>query len=578
MYSLFDADSGRAGGRERAAAMAVSGPNLVAASGRFPMAADTGALQSGTGGKGAHILMDRLLRILGDPIDYGRPAPPWSARPRIDRVVVLAVWTCGLAAGLFVLWLAIAEAVSARESVRSPARVAAVVMAVSAGTLLLRSGRRRGRREGYQPNLAPIPIVVALWLSAATLLGLGINQYLRSHSQFVGSASQLDVFRVTLTLLGATGVVFAGVYAYRKQRLEEGSQRRSDAENFSEQFARVSEQLGNASETVRMAGFLSLAQLADAWPTRRQLCIDLYCASFRAMNRGPTAEVVLRDLVVSNIASRLTSVEGAASWCGYRIDLSGVELDGLDLRRMVLSEGTELLIDATTVTGRVDLRGARFTGGRLSIADASIDTLDLSASTVYGGQIQIRESSIRALDWQHSQFYAGYVRIWQTSFRDYLWFTSCTFAGGKISVGGSVFADVDFGTAYFTGADLELRGRFLTVDDARAQFAAAHWSISDDAHWEGDRLVWREGSLTVGAHFDDTEFRRGEVLIDLGRGECVDLCRAKFQGTKVRFPGNDRWVTPPKVDWGDVVPRGVDAKEWNALVERTKESQPEDSE
>jgi hypothetical protein len=54
-----------------------------------------------------------------------------------------------------------------------------------------------------------------------------------------------DITKSTVTAAGLIGGSFAVVYAYRKQRVQDGISRRSDEEHLSQRYQDAAEQLGH---------------------------------------------------------------------------------------------------------------------------------------------------------------------------------------------------------------------------------------------------------------------------------------------------------------------------------------------
>lgn len=88
-------------------------------------------------------------------------------------------------------------------------------------------------------------------------------------------ASRLDITKVALTVAAGVGGVVALVVAYRRQRdLEDG--------RFVERFGAAAKQLGDSAVAVRLAGVYAMAGVADeSAGSRRQQCIDVLCGYLR---------------------------------------------------------------------------------------------------------------------------------------------------------------------------------------------------------------------------------------------------------------------------------------------------------
>lgn len=140
--------------------------------------------------------------------------------------------------------------------------------------------------------------------------------------------------------LGVATFVFAvltGVYAYRKQLLSEGDARREDERFLSSRFESATAQMGDEAAAVRLAGVYALAALADDWPARRALCVDVLCAYMRlpyppdAVDAvGAEAERQVRLALLKSIRARLRHT-AAVSWQGLNMSFERAELRGGDL-------------------------------------------------------------------------------------------------------------------------------------------------------------------------------------------------------------------------------------------------------
>jgi hypothetical protein len=147
------------------------------------------------------------------------------------------------------------------------------------------SQRRPPRRRGghHTPQLWPVLLAAGVALLVAALTAGVIYLSLRAIvvTPKASVVERLDLIRTTITVTGFVGVVLAGVYAYRKQRLAEADGRRADEIQFAARYSAAAEQLGHEAAPVRLAGAYALARLADDWPDERQACVDVLCAYLR---------------------------------------------------------------------------------------------------------------------------------------------------------------------------------------------------------------------------------------------------------------------------------------------------------
>ena len=191
--------------------------------------------------------------------------------------------------------------------------------------LSVRKWRRDRRLKGrdYTPHLWPVWVSLPLALIAALLAGTLIYYFLQG-SPLVEGATPLEKTRTAITLAAGIGATLAGLYAYRKQRLEEGSAKRADADQFSARYNSAAEQLGSDAPAVRLAGVYAMARLADDWEDQRQVCIDVLCAYLRMEPSGdsPRHEAEVREAIVGVIASHVRP-SAQLAWSRYDFDLHG---------------------------------------------------------------------------------------------------------------------------------------------------------------------------------------------------------------------------------------------------------------
>ncbi|MET7695698.1 hypothetical protein ABZT06_48915 [Streptomyces sp. NPDC005483] len=137
----------------------------------------------------------------------------------------------------------------------------------------------------HAPDLWPVWLVapIALVLVSALAYGLyqGADALLTAENTGKEPVKVPDIIKTTVTVLPLAGAVLAGLYAYRKQLLDEGASHRADATQLADRYTTAAEQLGHGQPAVRLAGVYAMARLADDWPEQRQVCIDVLCAYLR---------------------------------------------------------------------------------------------------------------------------------------------------------------------------------------------------------------------------------------------------------------------------------------------------------
>ncbi len=173
----------------------------------------------------------------------------------------------------------------------------------------------------------------------------------------LASGQVYDLVRAAATAAGVLAGVFAIVYAYRKQWVQEAASVREDGGQLANRYQDAAEQLGHDKEAVRIAGIYAMSRLADDWPDQRQQCVDVLCAYLRLPDTAPAGfsarEAVLREAIISEIAEHTASGRAdGKSWSALRLDLSGAVLHDIDLSDCIFSE---LILDRVNVVGNVHI-------------------------------------------------------------------------------------------------------------------------------------------------------------------------------------------------------------------------------
>lgn len=194
--------------------------------------------------------------------------------------------------------------------------------------------------------------------------------------------------------------------------------------------------LAAADPPQALRGLHALAALADAWPSRRQACVNALCAQLRSPSRrSPEAGLLVRRHVVNVIAARLR--DGArVSWQGCDLDLRGAVLDGCGFVKVRFS------------AGRADFGGAIFSGDPVYFTDAHFDGALVSfAGARFATRVEFAGARFTGgvVDFAGATFASGTTDLSLTLFRrGIVEFTGAVFAGAR----------VDFFGARFTGAQV----------------------------------------------------------------------------------------------------------------------------
>jgi hypothetical protein len=274
---------------------------------------------------------------------------------------------------------------------------------------------RRGPALGrYAPRMPKfVPSLVLLLVSAAlvgwliffgfALLGGASGWPWRPHFDRVSQDKLSEAVKSAVTALGVIGGVFAVVYAYRKQRIDEADGHRSDAEQLSKRYQDAAEQLGHDKAAVRLAGVYTLARLADEWPEQRQVCIDVLCAYLRLpITDDDDHEIHVRHAIYAVMREHLDG--STTSWSDLRFDFNGAlllnfNLDGAVFNHRVNFRAASFLGNCSFASATF-LHGAEFTKarikGRLSLVSVKVKQgfLDLNDVEVIKGSLSVYVSEV----------------------------------------------------------------------------------------------------------------------------------------------------------------------------------------
>lgn len=256
--------------------------------------------------------------------------------------------------------------------------------------LLREPVNQRGTGRHAPRMLKPLPALVGTFVGGAVigwLLFVGLARLSGNDIAWwspelgaITKAELFDIVRSAATVAALIGGLFAILYAYRKQRVEEAAGHRADAEALSKRYQDAADQLGHAAAAVRLAGAYALARLADEWEEQRQTCVDVLCAYLRMRpkmtthSEGPypvevheDGDMQVRRTICGLISSRVTSM---GLWSACDFNLAGAYLIDFKLRDAAI-EGV-FIINNATIEGNCELTRTSF-GGGLDARDLSID-------------------------------------------------------------------------------------------------------------------------------------------------------------------------------------------------------------
>lgn len=417
----------------------------------------------------------------------------------------------------------------------------------------------------------------ALWVMGWSLFGHLPNSWLvpGPATSVVGDEGWLALIKVALTIAAGVGGAVALVVAYRKQKLAERQEPRIAAEErravasaeldreraYLDQYWGAVAQLGHANATVRLAGVYALANLADAWPTRRQQCLDVLCAHLRTPWNPPgqdepvlgvvqlqevsengtvtrtypdhSGEVEVRTTILRVIGAHLLKdvdrPVGYASWSGLPLDFQGALLPALDWRNCEVPAA--------------DFTGATFGGNAMFMG------------SVFGGKMVFSEVNFR-----------GRVVFTGVAFEQYVTFSLARF-GGQVSFEGAHFgAGVTFRNAAFDGYARFAKAKFKrwttfadSVFDGPASFVDSVFdavycgSTTFNRNARFDRAVFGDASFMAAAFNRSCSFRgaifdRSVTFADVAFNGDVNFLHTTFNGPaefdRSKFHGYRATVLP----------------------------------
>lgn len=332
-------------------------------------------------------------------------------------------------------------------------------------------------------------VLAVFWLIVAAALISSLYLAFRTPSLLGGeqSRAEQDALKLSLMCAAAVGTVLAGVYAYRKQQLEEASSRRADDAALNLRFTSASDQLGSQSAAVRLAGAYAMASLADDWIEQRQMCVNVICAYLRMENEGNDAsETRVREAITSIIRER-TQAGRTQSWSALDYDMTGAHLHNLDFSECLFS-GKLVSFSRAVFSGNLTtFEGTRFESERTSFSDCrfAAENTRFNHCIITARQIWFERLDIRGRAWLDylqtsgeiisfadskiagdrfslagANFSSNEIILERIEFTgERVAFSRCTF-GGVTSFRGSTFTGTQiwFENAQFTGPSADFEG------------------------------------------------------------------------------------------------------------------------
>ncbi|SKF61278.1 Uncharacterised protein [Mycobacteroides abscessus subsp. abscessus] len=501
--------------------------------------------------------------------------PPWRHMPPWMRVGTVVLNLIGFAAAVLAMYLVLGMVVLNPQAFDSAPEVlgwtSAILLLISAVGWL-----RHKAVPGYVPRMTSLFLVVPLWIAGAGLFALAINAYLRASPDIIGNASQIEVFRTTLAVVGAAGLVFGGVYAFRKQRLEESSQRRSDSESFAVQLREIAQQLGSDISSVRLAGVVALGQLSDDWPSRRTPCVEILTGSIRAWSVSGRVDRGVERVAFETIRRRLVDPRAPSNWCGLLFDLSECRLSSFDISGATLTKGTEFKLDDTVFTGSINLSNLNLNGGHISAHGTTFnERVVLARSRLENGTITIHQSRFNdGLEFREIVLYGANIVV-EHSVLDDLVVQSSELVSGHLCLRWNTFTRATLMSNLINGASLEMSGEFIDGHALLERLRAGgevRYENNDRPYLHGYDASgdWRF-SILIGLNTVENVLQSGTLRIGLDRGTAVDLRGISLQGGDLRVQEYG-WRSAPRVSWSaESPPAHVSPSAWELFVGKVGE-------
>ncbi|MFJ8620970.1 pentapeptide repeat-containing protein [Streptomyces clavifer] len=399
---------------------------------------------------------------------------------------------------------------------------------------------------------------VSLILVGVLAYGLyhGVDAFLTAENPGKKPVSGQDNVKTTVTALTLVGAVLAGLYAYRKQLLEEGASHRADAMQLAERYTKAAEQLGHDQAAVRLAGVYAMARLADDWEEQRRVCVDVLCAYLRMPYETDTGgegymkgEREVRLTIIRTIRDHLQDPTTATTWCGHDLDFTGAIFDGGDFGSAAFTGGTVSFRGATFIGGIVGFSRATFTGGTVNFYGATFSggivgfsRAMFSGSTVEFGAVTVSGGTV---DFNRAKFTDGLASFCHARFTDGIVnFNRARFSGGRVNFSRAVFTGgtANFSRAAFTDGTVEFNDTRFSGGTVLLNFATfPGGAVSFNAAMISDGTVTFHHAMFTGGTVD---FRHAELS-----GGTVDFSYAELSGADIHF-SNARIHAACTISWG----------------------------
>lgn len=324
-----------------------------------------------------------------------------------------------------------------------------------------------------------------------------------------------DLTRSTVTGAGLLAGVFAIVYAYRKQKIEEAASHRADADSLGTRYQNAAEQLGNESSSVRLAGAYALSRLADEDSSQRETICRLLCGYLRmpySPTSPPDGEREVRHTVVKVITEHLQEPTASSSWCGYDLDFSGATFDGGSFAGSHFIKCTVTFAGCHFSAGKTLFDRAVFEDVNVDFGDGESEPAVFDGGLVHfiGAQFKLGSS----VSFIFAEIKAGSIEFGTSEFHlgSVVTFSGCQLGKAFLSFGGPVWLGAEFlgGRIDFAGATLNAG----MLSFMGANFSGSHVGL-DGIEQNGTFIVFDDASFNSGRiTFGDAHFTAGKVSFE----------------------------------------------------------------
>lgn len=318
-------------------------------------------------------------------------------------------------------------------------------------------------------------LVIFTWLILTGAAATGIYAALHATPGIIGPEdSGLDVVQIVLAVMAGLGAVLLGVYAYRRQRLQEVASARDDQAQFLERYNAATSQLADDKAAARLAGIYAMARLADDWPDQRQQCVDVLCAYLRMPPAAVDGDNEARTTIARVIVDHLRKDNPGVSWSGLDFNFDRAQFHNLDMSRVVFN-GHKVTFQGAEFSGSTTFENAVFDTD-LYFDDATFtgSHLTFTSATFQGAESSFLRTTFNSGStfFILTKFAGNRTSFILTTFKsDALTFQGSRFDGPHtLFLGATFYSDPDFSRAAFNGTTEFKQSRFAgdraTFDEA----------------------------------------------------------------------------------------------------------------